>query len=65
MKKSKKFSLAAAFAELEKIVNDLESNPPDLETSLEKFRRGVKLSQQIKKRLAEIKNEIKVIRQEE
>ncbi len=58
---TKKKKLAAVFAELEKLVNELETGDLDLETSLKKFRRGLALSAWIKRRLKEVENEIETL----
>ncbi len=47
-----------SFQELEKIVEDLESNKVDLEESLAKFERGLELAEQCKKRLSEVENKV-------
>ncbi len=61
--KKEKFSLQKAFQELEGIVTELESGQVDLDQSLAKFRRGLALSQAIKRHLEKIKKEIRVIRE--
>ena len=61
--KKEKFSLQKAFQELEGIVAELESGQVDLDQSLAKFRRGLTLSQAIKRHLEKIKKEIRIIRE--
>lgn len=50
--------LSDAFEELEDIVREFEEGDVDLENSIEKFKKGLKLSKFLKKRLKEIENEI-------
>jgi len=57
-----KTSLAAAFKELEGLVGELESGETDLEESISKFRRGLKLAKWLKNRLRKIENEIETIK---
>ncbi len=59
-----KLSLAAAFKELESLVEELEGGTVDLEKSLGKFRRGLELTKWLKKRLRKIENEIETIKEE-
>lgn len=61
-KKDEKLNLEKAFKELEKITADLQAEDLDLETAIEKFERGLALSEQLKKRLNEIENRIETIK---
>ncbi len=61
--KEEKFSLQKAFQELEAVVAELENGQVDLDQSLVKFRRGLALSQAIKRHLEKIKKEIRIIRE--
>lgn len=47
-----------AFAELEKIVSELESREIDLEKDLPKFERGLELAHTLQKRLQQIENKV-------
>lgn len=61
-KKAGKQNLEKMFAELEKITADLQAEDLDLETAIEKFEKGLLLSEQLKKRLAEIENKIEMVK---
>lgn len=56
--KMKKSKLSVDLEELEKITDELESEELDLEIGLEKFKKGLALAKEIKKRLLEIENQI-------
>ena len=62
--KAGKLSLAAAFKELEGLVEEMEAGTVGLEESLDKFRRGLELTKWLKKRLRKIENEIETIKKE-
>lgn len=53
-----------AFAELDKITADLDGENLEIEEMIPKYKRGLDLIQFIKKRLTEIKVEIKKIKEE-
>lgn len=55
---TKPLDFSKAFAELEKIVQELESREVDLEKDLPKFERGLELAHQLQKRLSEIENKV-------
>lgn len=61
-KKEDKLDLGKTFQELEKITDELQSENLELETAIEKFERGLRLSEQLKARLAEIENRIEKIK---
>lgn len=52
-----------AFSELEKITEDLESDTLDLDKAVEKFERGLSLSQQLKARLRSVEQRVEKIKQ--
>ncbi len=54
----KKDSFQDLFAELEKIVKELEHGELDLDESLKKFERGLELAATCKKRLSDIENRV-------
>lgn len=57
-------TLGQAFEELEKISSQLERGDIDLEKSIPQLRRSFELAKFIKKRLAEIENEIEEVKAE-
>ncbi len=59
----KKFNFEKTLNELQKITEFLETNPTDLDETLKKFKHGMELAQQLKKRLNEIENTVKTIKQ--
>lgn len=59
---TKKRSLSSAFAELGKIVQELESGEMDLDEAAKLYKEGLTLADFLKKRLKKIRNEIKEIR---
>ncbi|MCL5435780.1 MAG: exodeoxyribonuclease VII small subunit [Patescibacteria group bacterium] len=61
-KKEDKLDLGKTFEQLEKITTELSSQDLDLEAAIEKFERGLKLSEQLKTRLSEIENRIETIK---
>jgi len=61
----RKSSLAKMFAELEAITAEFETGQIDLEAGLPKFKRGLQLAKILKKRLAQLENEIEEIKTEE
>jgi len=61
----RKSSLAKMFAELEAITAEFETGQIDLEAGLPKFKRGLQLAKVLKKRLAQLENEIEEIKTEE
>ena len=60
---TKPINLSQAFTELEKITAEFENGEVDLEKGIPKFKRGLELAQLLKKRLGEIENEIKEIKE--
>jgi len=62
---NRKSSLAKMFAELEAITAEFETGQIDLEAGLHKFKRGLQLAKVLKKRLAQLENEIEEIKTEE
>ena len=62
---NRKSSLAKMFAELEAITAEFETGQIDLEAGLPKFKRGLQLAKVLKKRLAQLENEIEEIKTEE
>ena len=58
----KKFNFTKKFLELEKITRLLESGSLDLDKSLVQFEKGLKIAADLKKRLEEVKNKIKVLK---
>ena len=58
------FNFGKAYKELEGIVSDFESREIDLEKDLPKFEKGLKLAQQLQKKLQEAENRIKKIEKE-
>jgi exodeoxyribonuclease VII small subunit len=61
MTKSDK-SLRQLIDEFEKIVNSFQESELDIEVAITKFEAGAKLAEQIKKRLAEAKNQIEIVK---
>lgn len=60
--KESSFNFAQAFAELEKIAEEFESETVDLEVGLKKFERGLTLASQLKAKLKEVENKVEVIK---
>lgn len=58
----KQLSFGEAFAELEKITTALEADTIDLDVAIEKFERGLELSQQLKSKLASVEQRVETIR---
>lgn len=52
------FNFTEGYKELEQIVSDFESREIDLEKDLPKFERGLRLAQQLQRRLQEIENKV-------
>jgi exodeoxyribonuclease VII small subunit len=61
MEKEKKSTFESSLKELERLVQSLESNETNLEQSLEKFEKGIKLYKQCKKDLSTIEKKIKIL----
>lgn len=61
MKKTATFG--EAFAELERITEDLESETIDLDVAIGKFERGLELSRQLKDRLESVEQRVEKIRE--
>ena len=63
MAKKKSFNFAKSFQELEQITEwfDGEENI-DLDEGLKKFERGLELSSELKKKLAEVENQVEEIK---
>jgi len=57
-------SLTKDFEELKKLTEEFERGDVDLEKGIPKFKRGLELARQLKKRLGETENEIIKIRNE-
>lgn len=57
----KKINFGAAFAELEGIVEELETREIDLDTDLPKFERGMKLAKLLKEKISEAENKVEEI----
>lgn len=57
------FDFAAALAQLESLVAELESGKLDLHASVEKFETGLDLAAKLKQELAKTEKRITVIRQ--
>jgi len=55
-------SFGEAYAELEAITNDLERDDLDLDAALDKFERGLALSQQLKAKLTSVEQRVEKIR---
>lgn len=60
----KDYTIKEAFEELDKITTDLEGENLEVEQMIPKYKRGLELIQFIKKRLNEVKIEIKKIKEE-
>lgn len=58
MASSKKTDFSDSFKELEKIVQTFEQGNIDLDKGLEEFERGLKLAEQLKKKLTQTENKI-------
>ena len=61
MKKTKRNAFESALAQLESIVEELESGSPDLEKMLKLFEEGMKLAQQCRGKLNEVEKRISTI----
>jgi exodeoxyribonuclease VII small subunit len=55
-------SFEQEFKELEKLVQELESDDVQLEAGLAKFQRGLALAQSLKTRLTEVENKVEIIK---
>lgn len=62
--KQEKESLQHALDELEHIVEDLSKKNLDVETGLERFKKGVELVKQCRAQLEQSENEFKKLREE-
>ncbi len=62
MPKTTVFNFEKAYSELEKIMAEVEKNE-DLEKSLKLYEKGLDLISKCKKRLEEVENRVKVIRE--
>lgn len=60
----KDFTIKEAFEELDNIALELEGDSLEIEEMIPKYKRGLELIKLIKKRLTEIKIEIKKIKEE-
>lgn len=60
----KDFTIKEAFEELDKITESLEGDDLEVEEMIPKYKRGLELINFIKKRLGDIKIEIKKIKEE-
>jgi exodeoxyribonuclease VII small subunit len=54
----KEFNYSDKKNELEKILNDLQSSNLDVDTAVDKYKKGLELIKQVEKYLAETKNKI-------
>lgn len=61
---NKQLTLNQAFTQLEKLVAEFESGEIQLEDSVEKFKQGLDLASELKKRLSVLENEITTIKNE-
>ena len=57
----KSFNFGEAYAELEGIVQELETREIDLDKDLPKFERGMKLAKLLQKRMSEAENKVEEI----
>ena len=62
--KKKEFSFSKKFSELEQMTAQLESGSMDLEKSLNIFEKGLKLAEELKQRLGEAENKIKILKKQ-
>jgi len=60
--KQKKFNFTETFNELEKITEKFESGNIDLDQGLQEFERGLALASELKKKLQEVENKVRVIK---
>lgn len=60
--KQKKFNFTEAFNELEKITEKFESGNTDLDQGLQEFERGLTLANELKKKLQEVENKVRIIK---
>lgn len=58
----KQQSLNEAYQELQGIVEEFDSGEVDLEKSLPKFKKGLELAGQIKKKVSSLKNEVEELK---
>lgn len=58
----KKLSFEKSFSELEKIVQELESDKIDLDEGLKKYERGLELAAACQKKLKEVENKVRLIK---
>lgn len=58
----KDFNFTQKFNELENITQELESGNLDLDASLKRFEKGLKIAAELKKRLREAENKIRVLK---
>lgn len=63
MSNSVKTRLSQQLAELDELVAWFDQPDIDLDEALQKFEQGIKLTEEIKKRLAEAENKINVLKQ--
>lgn len=57
-KKSNNFSISKSLEEIENINQYLQSEEVDIDKALEEFKKGIKLSQEIKKHLQQAENKV-------
>ncbi len=57
-----KESFESKLKQLEHILEKLESGEIDLEKSLEEYKKGVALSHELKQRLTEFENKVKILK---
>jgi exodeoxyribonuclease VII small subunit len=62
MTKRNPASFEQEFKELEKLVQELESNSVQLEDGLAKFQLGLVLAQSLKAKLTEVENKVEIIK---
>ncbi|MDD5342462.1 MAG: exodeoxyribonuclease VII small subunit [Patescibacteria group bacterium] len=61
-KPATKESFEKQFQELETIVAKLEAGTTNLDESLEQFKRGLELAQDLKQKLTEVENRVEIIK---
>lgn len=59
---TKKLTLDQAYKELQDIVKEFEDEEIDLETSIPKFKQGLKLAKYLEDKLTNIRNEVQEIK---
>lgn len=62
---TKKFSFEKKLTELEQILSHLENVDIELEKSLEEYKKGMAIADELKKYLTEFENKVKILTKEE